>query len=151
MKAVAHYPFGDHGRCNGLTLDVKNKVLFAACAQPQPTMMILSAVDGKILADLPLAGGSDGAVFNPTTMEAFSTHGNGTLTVVKEVSPTKFEVEQNLDTMNGARTITFDSKTNHIFTMSQERGPAPPPTAGGGRGPQAPAIPGSFTILAIGK
>jgi DNA-binding beta-propeller fold protein YncE len=151
MKAVAHYPFGDHGRCNGLALDVKNKVLFAACAQPQPTMMILSAVDGKILADLPLAGGSDGAVFNPATMEAFSTHGNGTLTVVKEVSPTKFEVEQNLDTMNGARTITFDSKTNHIFTMSQERGPAPPPPAGGGRGPQAPAIPGSFTILTIGK
>jgi DNA-binding beta-propeller fold protein YncE len=151
MKAVAHYPFGDHGRCNGLALDVKNKVLFAACAQPQPNMIVLSATDGKVLATLPLAGGSDGAVFNPATMEAFSTHGNGTLTVVKEVSPTKFEVEQNLDTMNGARTITFDSKTNHLFTMSQERGPAPPPPAGGGRGPQAPAIPGSFTILEIGK
>ncbi len=60
-------------------------------------------------------------------MEAFSTHGNGTMTVVKEKSPTRFEVEQNLQTMNGARTVTFDSKTGHIFTMSQERGPAPPP------------------------
>ena len=80
-------------------------------------------------------------MFNPATMEAFSTHGNGTLTVVKEKSPTSFEVEQNLETMNGARTITFDSKTNHILTMSQERGPAPPPPAtlpGGGRPPQAP-------------
>ena len=28
-------------------------------------MVILSAKDGKILANLPLAGGSDGAVFNP--------------------------------------------------------------------------------------
>jgi DNA-binding beta-propeller fold protein YncE len=159
MKAVAHYPLGDKGRCNGLALDVKNSVLFAACAssgnppaQPaQPMMVILSAKDGKILTSLPLAGGSDGAAFNPLTMEAFSTHGNGTLTVVKEKSPTSFEVEQNLQTMNGARTITFDSKTQHLLTMSQERGQAPTPPPAGGRGGQAPAIPGSFTIVVVGK
>ena len=120
-------------------------------SRAQPMMVILSAKDGKILTSLPLAGGSDGAVFNPSTMEAFSTHGNGTMTVVKEKSPTSFEVEQNLQTMNGARTITFDSKTNHIFTMSQERGPAPPPPPGGGRGAQGTPVPGSFTILMIGK
>ena len=77
-------------------------VLFLATgiAQPaQPMMVILSAADGKIITSLPLAGGSDGAVFNPSTMEAFSTHGNGTLTIVKEKSPTSFEVEQNLQTM----------------------------------------------------
>ncbi|SRR5579871_3482501 len=165
MKAVAHYPLGDKGRCNGLAIDVKNQVLFAACASsgnppatpPQPMMVILSAKDGKILANLPLAGGSDGAVFNPSTMEAFSTHGNGTLTVIKETSPTTFEVEQNLNTMNGARTCTLDSKTGHILAMSQERGPAPPPPPAGadggrgGRGGFAPPIPGSFTIVVVGK
>lgn len=159
MKAIAHYPLGDKGRCNGLALDAKNHVLFAACAssgnppaQPaQPMMVILSAKDGKILGNLPLAGGSDGAVFNPSTMEAFSTQGNGTLTVVKETSRSSFEVEQNLVTMNGARTIAFDSKTNHFFTMSQERGSTPAPSPGGGRGPLGAAVPGSFTILMIGK
>lgn len=160
MKATAHYPLGDAGRCNGLALDAKNRVLFAACAQsgnppaqpPAPVMVILSARDGHILKTLPLAGSSDGATFNPTTMEAFSTGGNGTLTVVKETSPTSFDVEENLETMNGARTITLDSRTGHIFTMSQERGPAPPPPPGGGRGRVfAPPIPGSFTILMIGK
>ena len=159
MKAVAHYPFGDKGRCNGLALDAKNHVLFAACANsgnppaqpPKPMMVVLSAKDGKIITSLPLAGGSDGAVFNPSTMEAFSTHGNGTLTIVKETSPTTFEVEQNLETMNGARTIAFDGKTNHLFTMSQERGPAPPPPPNGGRGSQGTPVPGSFTILMIGK
>ena len=159
MKAIGHYSFVDKGGCNGLALDVKNKVLFAACGrsgnpptQPaQPMMVILSATDGKILASLPLAGGSDGAAFNPTTMEAFSTHGNGTMTIVKEKSPTSFEVEQNLQTMNGARTVTFDSKTGHLFTMSQERGPAPPPPPGGGRGGQGTPVPGSFTILMVGR
>ncbi len=158
MKATAHYPLGDHGRCNGLAMDQKNRVLFAACANaggatpvPQPTMVVLSADDGKILANLPLAGASDGAAFNGATMEAFSSHGNGTLTVVKETSPTTFEVIENLSTMNGARTMSLDTKTGRVFTMSVERGPAPPPPAGGGRGGPAPVIPGSFTILIVGK
>jgi hypothetical protein len=76
MKATGHYSFVDKGGCNGLALDMKNQVLFAACgrsgnppAQPaQPMMVILSATDGKILASLPLAGGSDGAAFNPSTI-----------------------------------------------------------------------------------
>src|SRR5271166_3970218 len=168
MKAIAHYPLGDKGRCNGLALDAKNHVLFAACAssgnppaQPaQPMMVILSAEDGKVLTSLPLAGGSDGAVFNPATMEAFSTHGNGTLTVVKEKSPTSFEVEQNLQTMAGAKTLTLDTKTNHILTMAAEYGAppaappadAPPQGRGGGRGGgRGPMLPDSFSILVIGK
>ena len=157
MKAIGHYPFGDIGGCNGLALDVKNQVLFAACARsgnppaPQPKMVVMNAKDGKILTILPLAGGSDGAAFNPATMEAFSTHGNGTLTIVKEKSPTSFEVEQNLETKNGARTITLDSKTGHIFTMSDERGPAPAQPAPGQRPGRGAPIPGSFTILMIGK
>ena len=157
MKVIAHYPFGDlGGGCNGLALDAKNKVLFAACARSgnppdaKPQMVILSAIDGKILKTLPLAGASDGAMFNPSTMEAYSTQGNGTLTIVREASPTTFEVEENLQTMNFARTIAFDSKTGHIFTMADERGPAPPAPAGGRAGRGAP-IPGTFTILMIGK
>jgi len=170
MSVTAHYDLGDKGSgLAGLALDVKNQVLFVACrnsgappAQPaQPTMVILDAQDGKILTSLPLAGGSDGAAFNPATMEAFSTHGNGTLTVVKEKSPTSFEVEQNLDTMTGAKTLTLDTKTGHILTMAAEYGPAPapaaPPPAGapqgrGGRGPaRGPMIPDSFSILVVGK
>ena len=158
MKTTAHYPLGDIGRCNGLALDAKNKVLFAACAAartagqaPQPVMVILSATDGKIITTLPLAGSSDGAAFNPQTMEAFSSQGNGTLTVVKEKSPTSFEVEQNLQTMNGARTLSLDTKTGRIYVMSVERGPAPANPPPGGRGGGGPVIPGSFTVVVIGK
>jgi DNA-binding beta-propeller fold protein YncE len=169
MKVTAHYDFGDKGsRCNGLALDARNHILFAACGQSgvppvtpaQPMMVILNAEDGKIITSLPLAGGSDGAVFNPATMEAFSSHGNGTMTVVKENSPTSFVVEQNLQTMMGAKTLTLDAKTNHILTMAAEYGPPPPaPPAGaapapgrGGRGPaRGPMLPDTFSILVIGK
>lgn len=161
MKATAHFPLGDKGGCNGLALDAKNRILFAACARSgnpptvpaQPTMVVLSATDGHILANLPLAGGSDGAVFNPATNEAFSSHSNGTMTIVAERSATSFEVVQNIETMLGARTLTFDPRTNHIFAMSVERGPAPvtATAAPGGRPAVGPPIPGSFTILVIGR
>lgn len=163
MKTTKHYAIGDHGRCNGLAIDVKNKVLFAACAAggappaagqpavaPTPALIMVSATDGKILGELPLPAGNDGAAFNQSTMEAFITMGNGIMTVVKEKSPTSFEVEQQVGTINGARTIAFDSKTGHIFVMSVERGAAPPPTPGG-RGGAGPVVPGSFTIQMIGK
>ena len=167
MKVTATYPFGENGGCNGLALDTKNQILFAACsvmgplgtpvdpANPSQRFVILSAKDGKILERLPLAGSSDGAAFNPQTMEAFSTQGNGTMTIVKEKSATSFEVEQNLKTWagNGARTIAFDSKTGHLFAMASETAPPPPAPAGApptGRGGRGAAIPGSFTIIMVG-
>jgi DNA-binding beta-propeller fold protein YncE len=163
MTVTAHYDLGDKGNgLAGLAMDVKNQILFVAArnsgtppAQPaKPMMVILSAKDGKILTSLPLAGSSDGAAFNPATMEAFSTHGNGTLTVVKETSPTSFEVEQNLDTMAGAKTLTLDTKTNRVLTMAAEYA-APPagaaPAPGGRGGGRGQMVPDSFSILLVGK
>src|SRR5271163_2690326 len=115
MTVTAHYDVaGKGGTCAGLAMDVKNNILFATCRSPQ-TMVILNAGDGKILGTLPIGNGSDGAVFNPKTMEAFSSQGGGTLTIVKENSPTSFVVEQNLKTMPTAKTLTLDGKTNHIL------------------------------------
>jgi hypothetical protein len=85
---------------------------------------------GKILADLPIGRGSDGAVFNPTTMEAFSSQGDGTLTVVKENSPTSFVVEQTLKTPVHAKTLTLDPTTGKIFLITAEFGEMTPGAAG---------------------
>src|ERR1019366_10178373 len=74
---------GKGGTCAGLAMDIKNRILFAACRNPK-TMVILNADDGNIITTLPIGTGSDGAVFNPKTMEAFSAQTDGTLTVVKE-------------------------------------------------------------------
>jgi DNA-binding beta-propeller fold protein YncE len=159
MAVTAHYDLGDKGAgLAGLAIDVKNHILFVACRLPQPgVMVILNADDGRIITTLPLAGSSDGAVFNPATQEAFSSQGNGTLTIVKENSPTSFEVVQNLQTMVGAKTLTLDSKTNHIVTMTAEFAPLPapatPPAPGApaGRGGRGPMVPDSFSILVVGK
>ena len=67
-----------------------------------------------------------------TPCEAFSSQGDGTLTIVKENSPTSFVVEQTVQTMTGARTSSLDAKTNRILLIAAEFGP-PTPARGAGR------------------
>jgi DNA-binding beta-propeller fold protein YncE len=150
LKVTATYDLqGKGGTCAGLAMDVKNNILFAACRSPQ-TMVILNAGDGKILETLPIGNGSDGAVFNPKTMEAFSSQGDGTLTIVKENNPTSFVVEQTLTTMTRAKTLTLDSKTNRILLIAAEFTPPPAP-APGERPGRGQMVPDSFSILVVGK
>jgi glutamine cyclotransferase len=168
MKMTGKYDVSSKGGgCAGLALDAKNGILFASC-RDNKNMIILSATDGHIITDLPIGNGSDGATFNPATMEAFSSQGDGTLTVVKENSPTEFAVEQTVATPARAKVLTLDTKTNQILTITAEFGPVPAapaqaagatPAAGGPppgapawmRGPRAPMIPQSFQILVISK
>ena len=168
MKMTGKYDLSSKGGgCAGLALDAKNNILFAAC-RDNKNMIILSAADGHIITDLPIGNGCDGATFNPATMEAFSSQGDGTLTVIKEDSPTSFSVEQTVPTPARAKVLTLDTKTNQILTITAEYGPVPAapaqaagaaPSQGGQpsgvpawmRGPRPPMIPGSFQILVIGK
>jgi len=151
LMVTNHYDVtGKGGTCAGLALDAKNRILFAACRNPA-NMVILGADDGKIITTLPIGTGTDGATFNPNTMEAFSSQGDGTLTVIKENSPTSFAVEQTVQTMQGARTSTLDTKTNRIILIGAEFGPPTPPAQPGGRAGRGAIIPDSFTIVAVGK
>ena len=153
MKVTAHYDLSEKGGTPaGLAFDDKNRILFVACRTPAPGVMVMVNADsGKIVASLPLAGASDGAVFNPVTMEAFSSAGNGTLTVIKENSPASFVVEQIVQTMPSAKTLTLDSKTNHVLLIGAEYAPPATPAPAGARGGRGQLIPDSFSILVVGK
>ena len=151
LQVTAHYALaGKGGGPGGLALDAANHILFAACHAPQ-TMVMLHAEDGKIIATLPIGRGVDGAVFNPNTMEAFSSQGDGTLTVIKENSPESFVVEQTVQTKPGARTLTLDSKTNRILLITAEFTPPPSPPPPGERPGRGQMVPDSFSILVVGK
>jgi DNA-binding beta-propeller fold protein YncE len=135
LKVTAHYDLGGKGGGpGGLGLDAKNRILFVMCHEPQ-TCVVLNADDGKILATLPIGRGTDGGGFNPKTMEAFSSQGDGTLTIIKEQSPTSFEVAQTVQTKPRARTCTLDAEHNHIILITTE--PAPASGDGGAATPPA--------------
>ena len=173
LKVTAKYDLaGKGGGPGGLGLDAKNHILFAMCHDPA-TCVVLSADDGKILSTLPIGSGTDGGGFNPATMEAFSSQGDGTLTIIKENSPTDFAVEQTVKTKPRARTSTLDTKNNQIILITIEPVPstnaapvtvaaaapaATPATgtnqpAGGRRGGRGGGFggPGLLDILVVGR
>ena len=154
MSVTAHYDISSKGSAgSGLALDAKNHVLFAYYRQPSPTVVIVNARNGDIITTLPTGMGVDTVAFNPSTMEAISGEGGGSMTFIKESSPTSFAVEQTLQTKMGAKTLALDTKTNHLLTMTADFGPpaadAPPGPAG--RPARGPMVPDSFSILMVGK
>ena len=155
LTVTKHFDLSSKGVMNGsgLSLDAKNHILFSYWRVPAPQVVIVNAESGNIISTLPTDSGVDTVGFNPNTMEAIATAGAGTLVIVKEKSPTSFEVEQRLKTMPGARNMVLDTKTNHVISNAFEYGPvpanAPPPVPG--RNQLGPPIPGSFTLIMIGK
>jgi DNA-binding beta-propeller fold protein YncE len=136
MKVTRRLSLGGNSACHGVALDAANHLLFVTCTRSEsggPVMAILSSDDGRIVSTLSLAGTPTDMVFNPVTKEAFSTHENGTMAVVHEEGPTVFRLVADIDTIDRAKSITLDRKTNRVFTMSDEPGD------------------GSFTVLMIGK
>ena len=154
LTVTAHYDMSAKGTGgSGLAFDGKNHILFAYYRQPSPVVVIVNSDNGNIITTLPTGMGVDTVAFNPATMEAISAEFAGTMTFIKENSPTDFSVEQTLQTMAGAKTLALDTKTNHLLTMAAEFGPPAPDAKPGpaGRPPRGPMIADSFSILMIGK
>jgi DNA-binding beta-propeller fold protein YncE len=169
MKVLARYDLGaSAGEPGGLGLDAKNHILFAMCAGPDDCVVV-NADSGKVLATLPIGNGTDGGGFNPATMEAWSSQRDGTLTIIKESSPTSFAVEQTVQTKQGCKTSSLDTKNNRIVLVCTERAAQPaaaaattppatnPPAGGGWRGGggrgggRGGGGPGNLDVLWVGR
>jgi YVTN family beta-propeller protein len=133
---------------SGLAIDRKHHRLFSVCSNK--LMVVLNTDNGKVVTTLPIGSGTDAAAFDPDTGFAFSSNGEGTLTVVHEDSPDKFTVAESVPTQRGARTMTLDQKTHRLFSVSAEYGPTPAPTTERPR-PRPPMLPGTFTLLVLEK
>lgn len=126
LKVTATFGLGDDaGSPGGLGLDAKNHILFAMCHEPS-VCAVVNADTGKVITTLPIGDGTDGGGFNPNTMEAWSSQRDGTMTIIKENSPTDFAVEQTVKTLPGCKTSALDSKNNVIVTICTERPQRPP-------------------------
>jgi DNA-binding beta-propeller fold protein YncE len=151
LQVLTKYDVSDKAKTPaGLALDTRNDILFVACRNA-PTMVILNANTGTIITSLPIGTGVDGAAFNASTMEAFSSQGDGTLTVIKEKNPKSFEIEQTVQTMVSAKTMTLDTKTNRVLLIAAEYGAPTTPPPGGGRAGRGPMVADSFSVIAVGR
>jgi streptogramin lyase len=146
LKIKARWPLDPCKGPSGLALDSEGKRLFAAC--DNRLMAVVNAETGKVITTLPIGDGPDAAGFDPQTKLAFSSNGDGTLTVVKELANDKYVVLQNLATESGARTMTVDTNTHAVYLSAAKLGPPPAPTPQNPNPPKHPtAIDGTFKVL----
>ena len=148
LKVKSTWPVAPCESPSGLAVDVKNRRLFAGCDNKM--MALVNADTGKVITTLPIGDGVDADRFDPDNGFAYASCGEGVLTVVREDSPDKLSVVQNVPTEPRARTMALDKKTHNVYLVTAKFGPKPAPTAQEPK-PRPPVLPGTFEVLVVGK
>ena len=149
MKVTRRWSIAPCESPTGLAIDVAHERLFSVCRNK--IMVVSDVTGGKLVATVPIGSGVDAARFDPATGDAFASNGEGSLTVVHESSPDVFQVVQTVPTMSGARTMELDLGSHRLYTVGAKFGALPEhPTPTNPRR-RAPMVPGSFTLVVLGR
>jgi len=144
LKVSGRYPLTGCKEPTGLALDPAKHRLFSVCANK---VMVISDPDHRsVIATVPIGGGSDGAGFDVDRNLAFSSNGDGTLTVVSETGG-KYGVLETVPTQRGARTMTIDARTHRVLLPCADFAKMP----AGAKTQRPSAAPGTFRVLLVGR
>ena len=117
LTIKARWKLGDCEEPTGLSIDRKNRRLFSGCSGNKK-MAIVDVDTGRVVATPAIGEGCDATTFDAEWGLAFASAGDGTITVIREDGPEKFNVAQTLSTQKGARTMAVDVKTHQLFTVT---------------------------------
>ena len=148
LEVKTKWPLAPCTEPSGLALDRKNRRLFVGCDNKM--MAVVDADSGKVLATPAIGEGVDATAYDEEAGLAFASCGEGVLTVVREDSPQKFSVVENVKTEPGARTMALDTKTHNLFTVTAKFGPPPAATADNPH-PRRTILPDTFEVLVLSK
>ncbi len=127
---------------SGLARDPKKGLLFSVCNK---VMAVSDPVKGAVLASVAIGQGPDGVAFDDGY--AFSSNGrDGTISMVAETTPGKWDQIATIETAKGARTIGVDQKAHKLYLPAAEMGPADPKSGKAGA-----AVPDSFMVIVVGR
>jgi DNA-binding beta-propeller fold protein YncE len=147
LKLIAEWPLTGCDGPSGLAIDVAGSRLFPVCGGKK--MGVLDSNTGKVIATAEIGNGPDGAGWDAAHKLAFASCGEGVLSVI-DAGAAGYPTLQTLPTQRGARTMTVDSVSGRLYLPTAEYGPAPAPTPENPRA-RPPIVPGSFTILVVGR
>ena len=143
-KVVSHWPIAPGEEASGMAIDLAHHRLFLGCGNK--LMVIMDSSSGKVVGSVPIGQGVDANAFDPGTQLAFSSCGDGTVTIAHEDSPDKLTVVQTLKTERGAKTMALDPKTHNIY-LSTAKFEAAPAQAEGAPRQRPKIVPGTFKVL----
>ena len=127
---------------SGMAMDREHHRLFSVCDEGK-----MAVVDSE-LALASIGEGPDAAGYDDRSQVAFSSNGDGTLTVVDVKA--EYNVLQQLPTMKGARTMNYDPGKDRVYVISAQLGPRPEATTANPH-PRPSIVPDTFEVLVIGR
>jgi len=148
LAVTRRFPLAPGEEPSGMGFDIKHHRIYSGCGNK--VMTVLDTETGKVIATVPIGEDCGGAGFDPGTGLAFASCGDGTLAVVQETSPGKFEVVETVTTQSESRTMTVDPTTHIVYAPAAEY-TQPPAKATAGLRHRRTVIADSFSILVIGK
>ena len=146
LKLTDTWPAGCESP-SGLAFDVPGARLFPVCDGKK--MGVVDSNTGKVLATPAIGDGPDAAGWDAKHKLAFASCGEGVLSVVDAGAP-GYPTIESLPTQRGARTMAYDSAADRIYLVTAEFGPRPEPTPENPR-PRPTVVPGSFTVIVVGR
>lgn len=142
----AHWPIPGCTSPHGLAIDKTAHRLFVTCVNA--VMTVVNADTGAVVATLPIGKGTDGAAFDPKRKLAFSSNYEGTVSVIREVNPDKFESLGSIKTAVTGKNMTIDPESGRLFVAIADIDPKAPLVPGrNGRPGRPKPLPGSLKIL----
>jgi YVTN family beta-propeller protein len=146
LSIDARWPLAPCQNPSGISMDVAHRRLFVGCAN---RLMAIVDVDlGRVVTTVPIGAGCDATAFDSQANLALSSNGDGTLTVIREESPDRFVVVDNVATKVGARTMAVDPQQRRVYLVTAEFGTRPAATADQPR-PRPPIVSGTFSLLVM--
>jgi DNA-binding beta-propeller fold protein YncE len=149
LKLLATWPTAPCGLPSSMDMDRAHGRVFVGCRSGD--MAVLDAETGKIISTQPMGKGVDACEFNPATALIYcSTGADGALWIFHEDTPDKFSLVESAKTQDGARTMALDRKTGNVYLAVAAFGPRPAPTPDK-PAPRPPTLPGTFSVLVMGR
>lgn len=112
-KVVAMWNLAPCESPSGLAFDEMSRRVFSVC--DNHTMVVTDADDGHQVAKLPIGGGPDAAVYDPSNHLVMSSNRDGTLSVFKQRSADVYDTLPTVTTRASARTLALDPTTGKVY------------------------------------
>jgi len=120
LKVEQRWPTAPCASPSSIAMDRFNRRLFIGCRSK--VMAVINADTGQVIATLPIGDHVDATAFDPESRLVFNSNGEGTITVIRQDSPDKYSVVENVKTLPKAKTMALDPKTHRLFLSTAEAG-----------------------------
>lgn len=120
-KVTAEWPVDGYTLPNGLAYDAANRRIFVSTRGSNPSLLVLDAATGRIVAHPPIGAGNDLVIFDPEARKIYTSNGfDGTLVIIDQVNADTYKLAEAATTRPYARTMAIDLKSKKVFLVTAE-------------------------------